>query len=137
MKKALAILICIFFIASGLRISIDRHYCGGFLAGTKISLTGEKASCGMEPTDFSNSIQFVFNSKCCEDLMSFFTMNSNFSPEYYRLDIPFPVQHIMAYQKINPDENGLSNVASLNRIFPPGEHLTNCLTRSYLCIYRI
>ncbi len=44
-------------LASGMKVSIDRHYCGGQLAATKISVTGKLASCGMETQDHRNSNQ--------------------------------------------------------------------------------
>jgi len=53
MKKVLTILIAAFLLASGMQVSIDHHYCGGSLAGTRISLTGKLASCGMEKPESS------------------------------------------------------------------------------------
>jgi hypothetical protein len=137
MKRALIILISAVFIASGFQVSIDKHYCGGSLFATKISLTGEKASCGMEQSNSICNSHSAVNAKCCEDLISSFSLNNNFFPEYYHLDKPFPEIHVFSFQKINLSESYFSNTYNYNRIFPPGENLINRPGQSEICVFRI
>ena len=137
MKKVFAILSSVVFIASFLRVSIDSHFCYGNLAATKISLNGEKASCGMRTTDAYNSDQVSFDSKCCEDQMSFLTLNNNFLPEYFNVEKPFPVKHVMIFHNILLSEYGFLIPDSSNSVFPPGEYSPKWLTSPEICVFRI
>lgn len=82
MKKAVAILLSSFMLISGMKVSMGRHYCGGELAGIKLSLTGKLASCGMEDSDKSCSSGQVLSQKCCEDKVTSYNMGSKYVPEY-------------------------------------------------------
>ena len=48
MKKTVTILSAFLILLSGVHFTIATHYCNERLAGTKISLSGKTASCGME-----------------------------------------------------------------------------------------
>jgi hypothetical protein len=137
MKKAFNIILSVVFLASGLQVSIDRHYCSGTLFATKISLTGLKASCGMEQPGSKCNNQTVFDSKCCEDVMTSFTLNNNFFPEYFQFDKPFPANHVLSFLNIELSENSFLNPGNSNRIFPPGENLQKRLAQSEICVFRI
>lgn len=137
MKKVFAILISIVFIGSGLRVSIDSHFCYGNLAATKISLNGEKASCGMNRTDDYNSDKVLFDSKCCDDQVSSITLSNKFFPEYYNVEKPFPVKQVMIFHNILSSEYGFLISGYSNRVFPPGEYSLKRLTQPDICVFQI
>lgn len=84
MKKVFTILIAIIMLASGMHVSIDRHYCGGELAGVKLSVTGKLASCGMEKPAHNSSEQPTAEKKCCDDQLTYYGIYSKYLPEYFR-----------------------------------------------------
>jgi len=137
MKKVLTILITTILLASGMQVTIDRHFCGGSLAGTRISITGKLASCGMEKPESSFPDHPVYNKKCCEDHISYFSISSNYYPEYYKLtyhssergSIHLLTGNIISDNSYNPD--------LINWAFPPGDYFKLRLTQSEICVFRI
>src|SRR5512133_3897634 len=70
-------------IAAMLRFTVARHYCGGHLAASKVSLTGELSNCGMDSSDKESSLPAIFFSNhCCSDVVAFFTINENYIPSF-------------------------------------------------------
>lgn len=124
-------------LLSGMKISIDHHYCGGKLAATKVSLTGKLASCGMEEQEQTCSNQPSVDKNCCEDQITYFGINSKYVPEYFKLsppspgkDIPtFPVYSVPLYIS---DTNNFTSW-----VLPPGDKIKSGLTLSKICVFRI
>ena len=137
MKKVLTILITIVFLASGLQVSIDRHYCSGNLASVKVSLTGEKATCGMEKDDSDCSNQLVFGSKCCDDQMSSVSGNNNYCPVYFQISKPLPQKQVIYFQNILISEIQSFDLNFHNNVFPPGGNFISRLTQPDICVFRI
>jgi hypothetical protein len=137
MKKVLTIIIAAFLLASGMQVSIDHHYCGGSLAGTRISLTGKLASCGMEKPESSSPGYLVFDKKCCEDHVSYYSISSNYYPEYFKLTYPSSERwtiHLLTGNTISDN----SYYPDLNNWgFPPGDYFKSRLTQSEICVFRI
>jgi hypothetical protein len=137
MKKVLTIIIAAILLASGMKVSLDRHYCGGNLVDVRISFTGKLASCGMEPAESVYTGQATINNKCCEDQLSFYSLNSKYYPEYFKFsqlfserDLPpVYITKLLAVTSFSPD--------SLNWVFPPGVSATSALTQSQICVFRI
>ena len=64
---------------SGIRINYAAHFCGGSEVASKVTLTGELATCGMEkPTDIELS-GFLIKKHCCEDVTTAFSIYSNYT----------------------------------------------------------
>jgi hypothetical protein len=137
MKRALAILVTLILVASGMHISIDRHYCGGTLADVKISVTGKLASCGMEPNDSDCGNHPLFDQKCCEDQFSYITISSNYSPEYFRITHQISEKEIILKREVSFISCNLYNPETYNLVLPPGDHPGRRLTQSDICIFRI
>jgi hypothetical protein len=127
----------IFLLASGMQVSLDRHYCCGTLADIKISVTGKMASCGMEQSESSCPGRAIIDRKCCEDQVTFYSISSKYYPEYFRLTLTtserdiFPLQmgNFISYNSFNPD--------LINCFYPPGDNLKPRLTQPDLCVLRI
>ncbi len=137
MKSGFVILLSAFFLASGMQLTIDRHYCGGTLNSTIVSFTGEKASCGME-LGYPECNSFpAISSRCCEDKLSQYVLSCNFIPEYFNIDRPFPVTRDMVFQNFILHQDNLSRLQSDMQIFPPGENLTGSPTCPQTGVFRI
>lgn len=83
MKKSLSILTVLLLVAGMLHFSVARHYCGGTLAATKVSLSGALATCGMEAEYEScrhdqNGDQV--ESHCCDDDLTSYSIDNNYPP---------------------------------------------------------
>ena len=137
MKKVLTILIAAFLLASGMQVSIDHHYCGGSLAGTRISLTGKLASCGMEKPESSCPDHQGIDKKCCEDQLSFYSISSNYYPEYFKLTYPTSERGTIYLLTGNIISDNSYNPDLFNWVFPPGDYFKSRLTQSEICVFRI
>jgi hypothetical protein len=137
MRRTIAILTAFLLIASGMHISIDRHFCGGTLAGVKVSVTGKLASCGMEEVDSRSGNQPVFDKKCCEDQVSDLNILNNCIPEYSNTFHTEKGKEIFpARTDNNITFNSISTYKDI-RVLPPGENLDPRLTQPGLCLFRI
>ena len=137
MKTIFSILITFLILISGMQVSIDHHYCGGNLAAVKVSLTGEKATCGMEQRDSHSSNQILFTSKCCKDEMLFLSWNNNYFSEYFQIDKPLPDNKVIYFQNILLSESQSFDSNYFNGVFPPGKNFHSRLTQSDICVFRI
>jgi len=137
MKKVITILVSVILIASGMHISIDRHYCGGSLADVKISVTGKLASCGMEQAESSCSNNPAFDQKCCEDQISLYGITSNYYPEYFKIIHPVSERDVTAIKvgTFIPDKS--YNTDLISWVLPPGYNLKTGLTQPEICVFRI
>ena len=91
MKRALSILAVLLTVASAAHVSVATHYCHGFAVATRVSLSGEYASCGMEETESNCPVHGQYLDRhCCDNSMSFYgidntTINTAFqAPEVQR-----------------------------------------------------
>lgn len=137
MKKVLTIFIAIILLASGLQVTIDRHYCGGKLADIKISVTGKLASCGMDQSESSCPDYPVINKKCCEDRLSVYKICSNYYPEYFRLTHPIWDKNFSATPIISFTGHESYNTDLIKWVLPPGHELKSSITQSEICVFRI
>ncbi|MCX6333319.1 MAG: hypothetical protein NT092_03345 [Bacteroidia bacterium] len=81
MRIVFSILLSMLISFSGIRINYSSHFCGGSEVASKVSLTGELATCGMEkPTDIKPSGIYIKN-HCCEDITTSFSIYSNYTTE--------------------------------------------------------
>jgi hypothetical protein len=137
MGKVFAILIVGIILASGMQVTLDRHYCGGKLIDVKISVTGKLASCGMEQTESSCPNHPTINKKCCEDQISFYNLKSNYYPEYFKLTHPISERDILPVQAGSHLAGTSFNTDFINWVLPPGYTLKTWLTQSEICVFRI
>lgn len=138
MKKVSSILVSILIVLAGLHPSVATHFCRGRLAQVKVSVTEEKASCGMECTASNSKTTGNAHIKkhCCEDYL-------------YTLSVDDTIQSQFDY---NPDtlERTLSAFLDLPQYKtlyhysisptpfqpPPKLLLSSKVDISFICIYR-
>jgi len=137
MKRVFAILISVIILASGMEVSIDRHYCCGTLADVKISFTGKEATCGMEqalPGDTGNP---VINKKCCENQISFYCMSCISYPAFNKITYPTAGNESAPFHSLNSVSIDSYNTGLTSWAMPPGTSGHKTLTRSQICVFRV
>ena len=138
MKTFGAISLIVLLLFTGIRVSVATHYCCGHVADTKISLTGELATCGMENPKASDSHQNTFTTHCCDNITTSYSFSNNYFPTFYncdnfdlkaiiQLNVPFDV---LSYTE--PVVSGLYSGES-----PPGNPLQPDVLLSSICVFRI
>ena len=139
MKKVISISLTILALIALLHFSVATHYCMGKIAATKISLSGELATCGMESDD-NNQPQTGthFISHCCDNVLVYCGINVNyfpsfsFVPESYNNN--FQVFSLPASLTICSLTSSKSIYTSIN---PPGVSASNNVDLSAICVFRI
>jgi hypothetical protein len=139
MKRLISIPVMVLILFSGININIASHYCGGRLAATRVSLTGEAASCGMEELPFVNTPNGLITRHCCDNVISSFSMGLNYVPSAYvslpsdghHLNVPYSLQGevFISQAKI------LSFSVNIRK--PPGSFNPSDVEQQSICIFRI
>jgi hypothetical protein len=137
MKKVFSILFALVMLLSGLQFSIDRHYCGGQLAGTKLSVTGKLASCGMETDHNTCSNQLSLDNRCCEDHLTYYRISSKYYPGYYSFSNSVPCKECPALPARNVTLNSSDIHLMASWELPPGNSFKSSLSLPEICVFRI
>jgi hypothetical protein len=136
-KKASSILLLFLLLMSVINLSFAVHYCGGEIAGRKVSFSGKTASCGMDmgKTRNSDGIQL---SKICSDEISFLQTDGNYMPSVSKsVEIDNNIAqaiHLPVY--LLPDNTNLLNCIIADA-GPPDPEATGDVDLAGICIFRI
>jgi len=138
MKKLFCILFSLLIVLSGMHLSFATHFCGGEIAAVKWSLSGEKATCGMENEKQNFPSQKSISSNCCHNKIANYSVDNNYNPSSYQIkDVTkcvsqfFTVPFNTSLYSIN-----ISNSLNAN-VYPPGEIITSAVSLADICIFRI
>ena len=138
MKTLISIPLILLLLFSGIVVNIATHYCEGYVVETKVSFSGELASCGMEDHSDHNPFQEELSSPCCDDVMSAYSFGDNYFTSSFSVEKPFP--HITNLF-IGEENLLLSHLSIFNYIplgsRPPGDYIQNDPDLKVLCIFRI
>jgi len=129
----------IVILLAGLQAVVSFHYCGGRIADTKVSLTGDIASCGMEGTEETCPVPGSnLDRHCCED-----QINISGIVNQYTAPSPAPDNRLNE----NPNNfsiqiSGLYSVSNssstaFTSFYPPGSGLTSTVILDEICVFRI
>jgi len=126
-------------LLSGMQLTISRHYCGGELADSKVSIVGNIASCGMESeTDECTQPGSHLESGCCDNKVSFYEIDHNYSPSF----TPFKDFSLTVIQVFPIPENftfhSLTSLLQTNNgEIPPGNYLASAVSLPKICVFLI
>lgn len=138
MKTVLSIPLIVLIVFSGISISFASHYCGGSVAATRVSLTGELATCGMEKPSINHSFLNIYTNKCCEDVVTAYSVSNNYV--YSSSLICDPCKHIIPIMFM-PRRDQISlklfHKSSDTNVRPPGISIRNMISQPVLCIFLI
>lgn len=138
MKRFASIPLVILILFSGISVNIASHYCGGRLVDTRISLSGKLASCGMQdqPTPFSPN--GVINRHCCDNILSSFTLGTNYVPpaittlNHYAPEL---IHYFLPSGLSVGQDYSVSFLSSIIR--PPGLFNPDDVELQAICVFRI
>jgi hypothetical protein len=139
MKKLFSISIALLMLLSGLQLTISRHYCGGELADSKVSVLGQIASCGMESeTGECPQPGNHVESSCCNNKVSVYAVDHNYSPSF--TEFKAFSQTVLQVFTI-PENSTLHSITPLSQLFtdvsPPGSLLASAVSLPKICVFRI
>lgn len=136
MKKLLSIILALLIIVSGVHLTIATHYCGGSFEGFKVSVSGEKAGCGMEASAWACHDLKTIGHNCCTDRMASYIITDNFISTVFQLikvaqsnfHFLFEIPNIL----IHHSPYLIMQIAH----FPPGKCLPNLVKLASICVFR-
>ena len=139
MKKLFSISIALIMLVSGMQLTISKHYCGGALAESKVSLVGHIASCGMETaTDEWTQPGNHVKSSCCNDRVSVYAVDHNYSPSFTEFNAF--AQNILQVFVI-PASIDFHSFTTINLsstdTSPPGNSLIHAVSLPKICVFLI
>lgn len=137
MKKFYSISLAFLIVIAGMHLTVAIHYCGGSIAASKISFSGELATCGME-----NSVETCplhgnhFQSHCCDDEVSVYAIDNNYSPSFP--DVISISQNILqAFYLPISEVLPSSSIIDINiNASPPWELYTSAVRLIDICVFR-
>lgn len=139
MKKLFSILFAALILLSGMHLSLATHLCAGEVAAVKWSLSDEKATCGMEMAQQTNTTGKSYNAEnCCKDEISFYTVDSNFNPS--SIQNHKPVNQLLQVFYIPTDSGVLFDTvqqSSNTTIQPPGQYFASAVSLPDICVFLI
>jgi hypothetical protein len=138
MNKLLSIPLSVMILFSGLTVNIATHYCGGSPVATRVSLSGEFATCGMEKDISEKPLQESITNHCCDNVISAYSLNNNFVPSSCFLSKPAP-QITVVFNPAIDNSTLICNFKFISEeiIRPPGTCCHSKASQEILCIYRI
>jgi hypothetical protein len=139
MIKGTSISLLIFVFAGMMHLSIANHYCAEKLAGTKVSFSGQLASCGMEAEKTKlPETGTRLSDHCCYDALVILVMDNYYEPSFSLIgnhyQFNFQIQdNILLYQHNSPDLPG----SQTTNVMPPGKKPSALADCSGICVFRI
>ena len=138
MKKTFSIVLALLILAAGIHLSIAKHICGGEVVAVKWSLSGEKASCGMENEGGSCPNSKDISSDCCQDEISIYSVDSNYSPSVFHIcKISNNISQVFTVPVSLGTQSLLASHLLCSSNEPPGKLLTSAVLLSNICVFRI
>jgi hypothetical protein len=138
-KKVFSILFILVLLLSGVHLTVAKHFCGGVIAGEKISLSGKLASCGMEGTEATCPVSGRFlKTHCCDNQVSTFGMiNIYTAPVTFQSEKSEKISHNLYIPVIE----SFYSLQGVNIFFtdtgPPGDFSASAVDLFDICVFRI
>jgi len=138
-KKLLPISFALLILFTGIHFTVATHYCGGKLAASKVSFSGELASCDMEGLVDECFIHGNhLNLNCCNNKVSAFAVDYFYAPSFS--EITTFAQHILQIFILPAYKVGHSLIA-INLIStdvsPPDNFLVSAVSLPKICVFII
>jgi hypothetical protein len=139
MKRLISIPLILLLTFSGISVTLAKHYCGGYLASSKLSLNGELASCGMEGEGLSHhSTGIHLKTHCCDHVVTSIGIFNKYVPS-------FSFVHELFQNKIKVFNTPVSLtilssdvlLSVYTNVIPPGALKSTNVDLSDICVLRI
>ena len=139
MRKFAAIPLLIMILITGINITVSSHYCCGNYIGSKVSLSGANASCGMQEANTAAQDNEVFRKHCCDNIATPILLGNNYIPTYYSAPAVL-TQEIPDFSalmiSLSPWEDHPCNRLAIEES-PPGSCNPTSVEQNIICVYRI
>ena len=139
MKKVFSISIAFLILLSGMHLTFATHYCGGTVAASKISFSGELASCGMEGTEDACPISGDhLKSHCCDDDVAVYSIENTYTPSFLDLtEVASSTNFFFTLPFKEKYHTILTSKTLLTSVCPPGKFSASAVSLPEICIFRI
>ena len=139
MKKIISISLTILMMAGMVHVTVASHYCEKMGTSSKISFSGQLASCGMEGVEESCPVDGVnLKGHCCDDSVSVYGIDSNFVPSFSVVkDLEHINFHVLNTFTVNLPANTEFLNSSYTNVYPPGVLMSTNVDLSNICVFRI
>jgi hypothetical protein len=139
MKRFLTIPLAFLILLSGMHFTVATHYCGGYIAATRLSFSGKPATCGMLAVhNPGNLTETQVSSKCCDDRIAVYKTDHDYAPSAF---------HLKDHSQHNLQEffiplgfsfhSSVSPLISYTNDSPPGCFMANAVRIADICVFRI
>ncbi len=122
-----------------LRFSVAIHYCQGKEFASKLSLTGQLASCGMEDNEMTlPQTGTNFAKHCCDDVVSYIGVNNNYVPSFSFIPefFQYSFQSLALPSGFSVDCSSYK-IHSYTNESPPGALMSANVDLTDICVFRI
>lgn len=139
-KKTVNILIIILILVSAMRITIDRHYCGGKVVDVRLEPGKRRASCGMENGEArcTNAPPEFTRTRCCHNDIVTYGVDNYLVTGNFEVEKPFT--HFIDILYVTPVNNLFYSgnyLLAKSGAGPPGSGITQPDQQSRLGVFRI
>jgi hypothetical protein len=138
MKKLLSIFFAFLILLTGVHLTFATHYCGGSFAASKISVSGELASCGMEDIEktCSNPGNHL-KSHCCDNEVSVYAIDNTYTPSFsVATDVVQNILQVFTLPVSITIHSFLPEKPLLTSVSPPGKLFTSIVNLADICVFR-
>jgi len=139
MRKGISILFALVMILSGTHFTVAKHFCGGELVDTKLSLSGKLATCGMaSDNERSPASGIEIKNHCCDNKVSTIGIINNYIPSITLVNENIDVQFFSFHLPVNLFLSSQVNFNSISaNISPPGKIPLTTVSLDDICVFRI
>jgi hypothetical protein len=122
-----------------LNLSVAKHYCGGKIVASKVSLTGKLANCGMEGTEKKLPLSGTnFTNHCCDDIVTSCGTDNNYTPSFSFVPDSYQSNfNIFSIPAGYPVYNQAILKSQCSDASPPGVLMSTNVDLSDICVFRI
>ena len=139
MRKGISILFAFVVILSGTHLTLAKHFCGGELVDTRLSLSGKLATCGMaSDNERSQSSGIEIKNHCCDNKVSTIGILNNYIPSISFINDNIDIKSISFHLPVNIllcSQTLSYNISS--NIRPPGKIPLSSVSLDDICVFRI
>ena len=138
MKKLLSISFALLILLSGMHISIATHYCGVKISATKLSVSGELASCGMEGFVEKCSLPVKLKGvNCCKDKLTAFVVDSNYTPTFSEIKaLSQNLLQVFILPAFLTNHSQTTFNLFCTNVSPPGHFQVSDVSLPDICVFR-
>lgn len=139
MKKGVSIVLVLLILTAMFHVTVATHFCGGEVAGLKISLSGKLASCGMESPGKEPLLPGTnFTNHCCDDIVNSCYTDSNYTPSFSYITDSYQYNlQVFSIPTSYPVYNQAVLKSQSTDASPPGVLISTNVDLSDICVFRI